>query len=41
MKGRMKRETGGTNKWKIVKRENNPADFTTKFWCVRVTGQDT
>lgn len=26
--------------WRVVKRENNPADFTVKFWVVKITGQD-
>ena len=38
MNDRVQDEDG--NKWKIVKREDNPADFVTKFWAVFVTEDD-
>lgn len=34
------RFTQGDNTWEIVKREDNPADFISKFWIVKVTTAD-
>ncbi len=30
------------NKWKVVRREDNPADFTVRYWVVKIVpGKDT
>lgn len=29
-----------TATWKVIRREDNPADFALKFWVVKVTDQD-
>lgn len=35
---RLKDEAGNT--WNTIRREDNPADFTTRFWVVKITPQD-
>lgn len=33
-------EIGTNNKWQVVYREDNPADFTTKYVLAKVTNKD-
>jgi hypothetical protein len=31
---------GTPPQWKVVRREDNPADFAIKYWLVKITSQD-
>ena len=39
--GTMIKQLDNGQKWRVVSREDNPADFITTFIIVKVTGQDT